>query len=90
MPTIGNLPAADVRVEFPDGTVRTINLLRMLAHTQNAEFKAKHGMFLPGVAKLHPTVEALREEYEIPARTWAEAADQMRMFYTHLTEPTDG
>jgi hypothetical protein len=87
MPTIANLPAADVRVQYPDGTIRTINLLRMLVQTQNAEMKAKHGVFLPSVAKLHPTVAALRKEYEIPARTWAEAAYQMRMFYTHLTEP---
>ena len=86
MPTIANLPAADVRVQFPDGSIRTINLLRMLVQTQNAEFKAKHGMFLPNVGKLHPTVRALREEYEIPARTWAEAAHHMRAFHTMLTE----
>ena len=85
MPTIGNLPGADVRVQFPDGKVRTLNLLRMLVHTQNAEFKAKHGMFLPSVGKLHPTVKALRDEYAITARTWEDAATQMRAFYEHLT-----
>jgi hypothetical protein len=43
-------------------------MIRLLVHAQNAEFKAKHGVFLPNVAKLNPTVKALREEYEIPAR----------------------
>lgn len=86
MPTIANLPAADVNVEFPSGEVKTVNMIRLLVQTQNAEFKAKHGMFLPNVGKLHPTVKALREEYEIPAKTWADAAYQLRMFHTHLTE----
>jgi hypothetical protein len=91
VPTIGNLPAADVEVTFPDGTVKTVNVIRVLVQTQNAEFKAKHGMFLPNVGKLHPTVGALRKEYpHITARTWAEAAEQMRQFHTdlsnHITE----
>jgi hypothetical protein len=89
MPTIGNLPGADVRVEFPSGEVKTVNLIRLLVQTQNAEFKANHGMFLPGVNKLHPTVKALREEYEIPAsvcRTWADAAKLLRAWHTDLSE----
>jgi hypothetical protein len=66
-------------------------VIRLLVQTQNAEFKAKHGMFLPNVGKLHPTVGALRKEYpHITARTWAEAAEQMRQFHTdlsnHITE----
>jgi hypothetical protein len=87
MPTIANLPGADVDVEYPDGTVKTVNMIRLLIHTQNAEMKAKHGLFLPNVAKLNPTVKALREEYPvITATTWAEAATQMRAFHTALKE----
>jgi len=86
MPTIGNLPHADVQVTFPSGETRTVNMLRLLVQTQNAEFKVAHGFFLPGVNKLHPTVKALVEEYELPAsvRTWAEVAGLLRMFYTDL------
>jgi hypothetical protein len=86
MPTIANLPAADVEVEYPSGERKVVNMIRLLVHTQNAEFKAKHGMFLPSVGKLHPTVKALREEYEIPATTWEDAAYQLRAFHTMLTE----
>jgi hypothetical protein len=87
MPTIGNLPAADVRVEFPSGEIKTVNMIRLLVQVQNAEFKRDHGMFLPGVGKLHPTVKALREEYEIGphCRTWADAAQILREFHSHLT-----
>lgn len=87
MPTIANLPGADVSVQFPSGNVKTVNMIRLLVQVQNAEFKSKHGMFLPGVGKLHPTVQALREEYEIPAdacRTWADAAKLLRRFHTDL------
>jgi iron-sulfur cluster repair protein YtfE (RIC family) len=89
MPTIANLPFADVRIEFPSGEVKTVNMLRLLVQTQNAEFKAKHGMFLPNVGKLHPTVRAIREEYEIPVevcRTWAQAAKLLRMFHDDLSD----
>ena len=83
---------ANVTLIFPDGSEHVINMLRMLVHTQNAEFKAKHGMFLPNVGKLHPTVKALRDEYGIPARTWDDAAVQMRRFYgdvqAHVAEFT--
>ena len=82
------MPAADVEVEYPSGAVKTVNMIRLLVQTQNAEFKAKFGMFLPNVGKLHPTVKALREEYEIPAeiKTWAQVAEWMRQFHTVLTE----
>jgi hypothetical protein len=86
MPTIANLPAADVEVEYPSGERKVVNMIRLLVQTQNAEFKAKHGMFLPSVGKLHPTVKALREEYELTATTWADAAYQLRAFHTMLTE----
>jgi hypothetical protein len=62
-------------------------MIRLLVQTQNAEMKAKHGMFLPGVGKQHPTIAALREAYELdyfydgPVRTWKEAALVMRHFH---------
>jgi hypothetical protein len=85
--TIGNMPGADLDVTFPSGETRTVNLIRLLVQTQNAEFKAKTGMFLPGVGKQHPTIGALRREYELdwfydrPVRTWTDAALVMRHFY---------
>jgi len=88
LPTIGNLPGSDVQVQFPSGTVKTVNMLRLLVQVQNAEFKRDHGMFLPGVNKLNPTVKALVEEYELPTsvRKWDEVAGLLRMFYTDLQE----
>ena len=91
MPTIANLPGADLDVTFPSGKTKTVNMIRLLVQTQNAEFKAEHGMFLPNVGKLHPTVKALREEYELDwwasevfpkgIRTWDECAQAMRHIY---------
>lgn len=88
MPTIGNLPNADLDVTFPSGKTKTVNMLRMLVQVQNCEIKRDHGVFLPGVAKLHPTVKALVEEYELeyfndgPVRTWEDCAAVMRHVYT--------
>lgn len=86
-PTFANLPHADVPVVFPDGEERNVNVIRLLVQTQNAEFKRDHGMFLPGVGKLHPTVGALRKEYPgvITATTWADAAEQLRWFHTEVS-----
>ena len=86
-PTIANMPAADLDVTFPSQETRTVNMIVLLVQTQNAEMKAKHGMFLPGVAKMHPTIKSLREAYELdyllgrPVRTWADAALAMRHFH---------
>lgn len=83
------MKAMQRKVLFPDGKIHEINILRMLVQTQNAEFKAEHGMFLPGIAKQHPTIKKLREEYAIPvneSRTWAETAKWMRNFYNYLKE----
>jgi hypothetical protein len=76
---------ADVTLIFPDESERTVNMLRLLVHTQNAEMKAKYGMFLPNVGKLHPTVKALRDEYGIPATTWEQAATQLRRLHTDVS-----
>lgn len=92
MPTIGNLPGADLDVTFPSGETRTVNMLRLLVQTQNAEFKRDHGMFLPNVGKLNPTVKALVEAYELefffdgPVRTWEDCAAVMRHFYDTCSE----
>src|SRR3954447_10144564 len=88
MPTIGNMPAADVQVTYPNGKTKTVNMLRLLVHTQNAEFKRDHGMFLPGVNKLNPRVRDMRKEYEFPStvRTWEQAALWLRRMYTELSE----
>lgn len=95
MPTIGNMPAADLPVTFPSGETRNVNMIRLLVQTQNAEMKARTGMFLPGVGKLHPTIAALRKDYELdyfydgPVRTWAEAARVMRHFYSLCKQHID-
>jgi|SRR3974390_914486 len=87
MPTVANLPGADLQVTFPSGKTKTVNMLRMLVQVQNAEFKVRHNMFLPNVGKLHPTVKSLREEYELdyffdaPVRTWKDCAAVMRHVY---------
>lgn len=87
MPTIANLPASDLDVTFPSGKKKTVNMIRLLVQTQNAEFKRDHGCFLPSVGKLRPTVKALRDEYELdyffdgPVRTWDDCAAVMRHIY---------
>jgi hypothetical protein len=92
MPTIANMPAADLDVTFASGETRTVNLIRLLVQTQNAEAKARFGMFLPGVGKQHPTIGALRRDYELdyffdsPVRTWKDAALVMRHFYNLCRE----
>lgn len=87
MPTVANMPGADLNVTFPSGKTKTVFMPRMLVQTMNAEFKRDHGMFLPNVGKLHPTVKALREEYELDyfygkrVRSWEECAAVMRHVY---------
>jgi hypothetical protein len=91
-PTIGNMPGADLDVTFASGETRTVNMIRLLVQTQNAELMAKHGMFLPGVSRLRPTIKALREAYELdyffdaPVRTWKDTALVMRHFYNLCRE----
>lgn len=87
MATVANMPGADLEVTFPSGETRTVFMPRLLVQVLNAEFKRDHGMFLPGVGKLHPTIDALREEYELdyffdaPVRTWSDCAAAMRHVY---------
>lgn len=92
MPTVANLPGADLSVTFPSGKTKTVFMPRLLVQTRNAEFKRDYGVFLPGVAKLRPTVKALREEYELdyffdgPVRTWEDCAAAMRHIYTTFSD----
>jgi len=88
MPTIANMPRADLPVTFASGETRTVNMIILLAQTQDAEMMARFGMHLPGVrGGLRPTIRALRETYELdwffdsPVRTWKDAARVMRHFY---------
>lgn len=87
--TVVDMKHLNRQVMFPDGHLYKINLLRLLVQTQNAEFKAKHGMFLPGIAKQHPTIKKLRMEYAIKpedSRTWADTAVWLRKFYDYLKD----
>jgi hypothetical protein len=96
MPTIANMPAADLNVTFPSGETRTVNMIVLLVQTRNAEAKARYGMFLPGVGKQHPTIRALREAYELdwfydaPVRTWTDASLAMRHFYDLCRQHLNG
>ena len=92
VPTIGNLPGADLDVTFPSGETRTVNMIVLLVETQNAEFKRDHGVFLPGVGKQHPTVKAMVDKYELdyffdaPVRTWKDCAAVLRHIHGYFTE----
>jgi imidazoleglycerol phosphate synthase glutamine amidotransferase subunit HisH len=92
MATIANMPGADVQMQMPSGEIKNVNMIVMLVETQNAEFKRDHGMFLPGVGKLHPTIKALREKYELdyffdaPVKTWKDCAAVMRHVYSTLED----
>ena len=78
-----------ISLELADHTIIEVFMPRLLVQAQNAEFKRDHGMFLPGVAKLHPTVKAIRAEYHLPAskvRTWADAAEFLRALYDGIND----
>lgn len=82
------MPGADLPVTFASGETRNVNLIVLLAQTQDAEMMARFGIHLPGVrGSLRPTIRALRETYELDwfydrlVRTWTDAALVMRHFY---------
>ena len=89
MPTIANMPAADVPVTFADGRETIVNMIVLLAETQDAEMYAKHGVHL---GRNHRTIKQLREHYDLdfffggPVRTWADTAAVLRHLHTLLTE----
>jgi hypothetical protein len=80
-------PNPRIQVEFPSGNVKEIYLLQLLVEAQNAEFKVKHGMFLPGCGKQHPTVAKLREKYELPpdVKRWDQVSPILRSMYDELS-----
>lgn len=93
MPTIGNLPAADLPVTFPSGETRNVNMIIMLVEVQNAEWHAKFGTAMPGVNRLPGiTIKKFVDKYELNwfasdvfpkgIRTWKECAQAMRHVYT--------
>lgn len=86
MPTIGNLPAADVEVTFPSGTTKTVNVIVLKAQVLNAEAQARFGH---GLTRNAPTLKAQRDMYEIPvqaARTWKAIAPLLKQFHTNLSD----
>ena len=97
MPTIANLPGADLNITFPSGETRTVNMIVLLVETQNAEWHAKYGCAMPGVNKLPGiTIKKFREKYELDwfasevfpngIRTWEQCAQTMRHFYNMCQE----
>lgn len=93
MPTIANLPAADLPVTFPSGETRNVNMIVLLVEVQNAEWRARYGVAMPGVNKLPGiTIQKFRDKYELdwffdgPVRTWKDCAAVMRHFHTVCTE----
>ena len=92
MPTIGNMPGADLPVTFPSGETRTVNMIVLLAEVQNAEWHAKYGTAIPGAHKHRITIKAMREKYELdwffdkPVKTWVDCAAVMRHIHTVFTE----
>jgi|ERR1044071_2108316 len=93
MPTIGNMPAADLPVTFPSGETRTVNMIVLLVETQNAEWHAKFGCAMPGVNKLPGiTIQKFRDKYELdyffdgPVRTWKDCAAVMRHIHTLFSD----
>jgi hypothetical protein len=89
MPTIGNLPGADLPVTFASGKVKNVNMIILLAETTMAEQKAKFGFCQ---AQNMRTIKELREKYELdyffdgPVRTWKDCAAVMRHFYNVCDE----
>lgn len=92
-PTIGNMPGADLPVTFPSGETRTVNMIVLLAETQNTEIRAKYGRHMAPNA---PTIDVLREKYELdwffdaPVRTWDDCAAVMRHVYTVFNDHING
>lgn len=60
----------DVSVQFPDGTVRKINLFQMGMMAKAVKFRADHGVWPPSVNKLRLTKATICERFCI-APEWA-------------------
>lgn len=89
MPTIGNMPDADLPVTFASGEVKNVNMIVLLSEVLMAEQMAKFGVCQ---ARNMPTIEALNQKYELeyffdgPIRTWVDCAAVMRHFHKVCTK----
>jgi hypothetical protein len=89
MPTIGNMPAADLAVTFPSGETRNVNMIILLAETLMAEQMAKFGYCQ---AQNMRSISDLDQKYELewffdaPVQTWENCAAVMRHFYGVCTQ----
>lgn len=89
MPTIGNLPGADLDVTFPSGETRTVNMIILLAEVLMAEQMAEWGFCQ---AQNMRTIKELDEKYELEwffdakVRTWKDCAAVMRHIHTLFTD----
>lgn len=97
MPTIANMPGADVPVTINDpnegenglNVTYNVNLIVLLAETQSAECKVKYGHFK---AQNMPSIETLDKKYHLyyyfdgPVRTWEDCAAALRHLYNLCSE----
>jgi hypothetical protein len=89
VPTIGNMPGADLTVLFPSGATKKVNMIVLLAETLMAEQMAKFGHCQ---APNMRTIKELDDKYELewffdaPVRTWKNCAEVMRYLYTYFTD----
>jgi len=87
------MPAADLKVTFPSGETRTVNMVVLLAETIDAEVKAKYDHHMAVNAR---SIKQLREKYELDwfasevfpngIHTWEQCAQAMRHFHTVCTD----
>lgn len=88
-PTIGNMPAADITVEFPSGERRNVNMIVLHAEVLMSEQMAKFGFCqaqnMRTIAELDAKYE-LEWFYDKPVRTWKDCAAVMRYLHTYFSE----
>lgn len=93
MPTIANMPGADLPVIFPSGETRNVNMIVLLAEVLMTEQMAKFGQCQSPNMR---TIKELRDKYELdyffdaPIRTWKDCAAVMRHFYDTCNEHIKG
>ena len=89
MPTIGNMPGADLPVTFPSGETRNVNMIVLLSETLMAEQMAKFGFCQ---AQNMRTIKELRAKYELDwffdakVKTWEYCAAVMRHIHGVCTD----
>lgn len=88
MPTIGNMPGADLPVTFPSGEERIVNMIVLLAEVLMAEQMSKFGTCM---APNMRTIKELVAKYELDwfasdvfprgIKTWEQCAQAIRHFH---------